>query len=261
MSSPSTTPRPEPPTPTRPPSLTKSASENRQSAIPGLGPSVPHFSDARSALTYARRLLADSMGPAAYAEQTRAARTAPRCNHVRGNGYRCGSPALRGRPFCFFHHKIHNRPWDAGFPPLEDAWSVQIAVMQVLDALRSGRLDAPAARTYLYGLRLAARVEQRILIPREELVVLDLPKERDKKSSVARSAGVSAEKEASAASNHSAEGRLAVPPSGTQCPNGSTKKKPSLAAASDHLVAGETQDASSPIPRLMKAPGPLGSSA
>lgn len=199
MSSPSTTPRPESQPSTHPPVPTKSAIENRKSAIPPSspsvppngsspqsavnnpksaipGPSVPNFSDPRSALIYARRLLANSMGRDSCAEQTRAARSAPRCNHVRGNGYRCGSPALRGRPFCFFHHKIHNRPWDAGFPPLEDAWSVQIAVMQVLDALRSGRLDVTAARTYLYGLRLAARVEQRIIIPREELVVRDLPK-------------------------------------------------------------------------------------
>ncbi len=27
----------------------------------------------------------------------------PRCTHIKTNGTQCGSPALRGRRFCFFH--------------------------------------------------------------------------------------------------------------------------------------------------------------
>jgi hypothetical protein len=28
----------------------------------------------------------------------------PECEHVKSNGIRCGSPALRGAKLCFFHH-------------------------------------------------------------------------------------------------------------------------------------------------------------
>jgi len=200
--------------------------------------------------------------------RVQAALAAPRCTHVKANGYRCGSPALRAQRFCYFHYKAHNRPWDSGFPTLEDPNSVQIAVMQVLDALRIARIDVPTARTMLYGLRLAARVEQTMLIPQEHLVVLDAPLEpaSDSRDAVAAPASpqpsnaaatvpegrpkvaphFSAGKEnASPASHLSAEGRRAVPAVGTERPNGKHQH----------------QGASSPIPRLENAAGPLGSSA
>jgi hypothetical protein len=33
---------------------------------------------------------------------------APRCQHIRMNGRRCGSPALRGENYCYFHDTINN---------------------------------------------------------------------------------------------------------------------------------------------------------
>ena len=30
------------------------------------------------------------------------------CRHIKTNGQRCGSPALRVNYFCYYHDKIHN---------------------------------------------------------------------------------------------------------------------------------------------------------
>ncbi len=75
----------------------------------------------------------------------------PRCQHVKMNGTQCGSPALRRRRHCFFHERIRRErakiAADASsqrgidLPLLEDANSVQMALMKVIQMLGSGRLD------------------------------------------------------------------------------------------------------------------------
>lgn len=89
------------------------------------------------------------------------AQRSPRCMHVKSNGVRCGSPAMRRNAFCFFHDRWLNQPADDTFPPLEDSNAVQVALMQVLDrlrreALRPGPLDLRAVNSLLYGLQTAA---------------------------------------------------------------------------------------------------------
>jgi hypothetical protein len=36
----------------------------------------------------------------------------PQCQHIKLNGVRCGSPALRGKDLCYFHnrHERHVEP-------------------------------------------------------------------------------------------------------------------------------------------------------
>lgn len=89
-------------------------------------------------------------------ERLHAARQAARCIHVRANGVRCGCPAMREMPWCFFHERIHTRPYEEGFPPLEDAASIQLALMQVLDGLRRGKLEPRVANSLLFGLQTAS---------------------------------------------------------------------------------------------------------
>jgi len=31
------------------------------------------------------------------------------CRHIRTNGLRCGSPALRDKPYCFHHHRLNTQ--------------------------------------------------------------------------------------------------------------------------------------------------------
>ena len=93
---------------------------------------------------------------AGHMARTARARRSRRCFHVKSDGVRCGSPALRGGPFCYFHDRMVNRMPAPCFPPLEDANAVQCAIMQVLESLAAGKMDVHVANTMLYGLQTAA---------------------------------------------------------------------------------------------------------
>lgn len=110
----------------------------------------------------------------------------PRCTHIKTNGTQCASPALHGRRFCFFHKNWRGQriqldkklpAVSATFtlPVLEDANSVQIALMQVIQLLLSGRIDSKTAGLLLYALQTASlNLKQTDLEPRtHERVVID----------------------------------------------------------------------------------------
>jgi hypothetical protein len=91
----------------------------------------------------------------------------PRCQHVKTNGTQCGSPALRRRKFCYFHDRVRRereriaankslmlRRFD--LPLLEDANSVQMALMKVIQMLGSGELEHKTAGLMLYALQTAS---------------------------------------------------------------------------------------------------------
>ncbi|MCU1303794.1 MAG: hypothetical protein JWQ87_4078 [Candidatus Sulfotelmatobacter sp.] len=90
----------------------------------------------------------------------------PRCQHVKVNGTQCGSPALRRKRYCYFHDSYrHTRarlmeeelePRVYNFPLLEDANSVQVAVMHVIHSLGSGKMDTKVAGLMLYALQTAS---------------------------------------------------------------------------------------------------------
>ncbi len=90
----------------------------------------------------------------------------PRCQHVKMNGTQCGSPALRRRRHCFFHERIRRErakiaadtSAQRGFdlPLLEDANSVQVALMKTIQMLGSGRMDHRTAGLILYALQTAS---------------------------------------------------------------------------------------------------------
>src|SRR4051812_15167441 len=98
----------------------------------------------------------------------RANRTA-RCEHVKPNGLRCGSPALREEIYCYFHRLWRNpyqpdeqpyRPDANGvlwnFPVLENADAIQLSIQLVLDSVLANRMDLKRASLLLYGLQTAA---------------------------------------------------------------------------------------------------------
>jgi len=128
------------------------------------------------------------------AVNTKAAR---QCEHIKSNGEFCGSPALRGRNYCYFHlthigrrlraerqfQPSQQAQGSAGkqdaqlgqepnaampetgempgvaleLPPLEDTNAIQIALMQVVDAILHNRLDNKRAGLVLYALQTASR--------------------------------------------------------------------------------------------------------
>ena len=90
-----------------------------------------------------------------------------RCQHIKVNGTQCGSPALTRHKFCFFHQRWREssiklsagRPRSTPnfqLPVLDDANSVQVALMQVVGMILSGELEAKRAGLLLYALQTAS---------------------------------------------------------------------------------------------------------
>jgi hypothetical protein len=85
------------------------------------------------------------------------------CTHIKVTGQRCGSPALRGEFFCYFHTRVIKGVQQRvdmqlhSMALLEDCESIQLSIMHVVDGLMKGTLDLPRARLILQALRIAAR--------------------------------------------------------------------------------------------------------
>jgi hypothetical protein len=112
------------------------------------------------------------------------------CRHIRVNGERCGSPALRFKPFCYYHDLASQRhrnmlpstsmptviqqfdgrqltpveieyyspiegPLSLDLPPLEDRESIQLAVSMIVTAMARNRIDPARATRLLYALQVA----------------------------------------------------------------------------------------------------------
>ena len=108
----------------------------------------------------------------------------PRCQHVKVNGTQCGSPALRRKRFCYFHDNYRqtkarladeSQALLCNLPLLEDANSIQLAVMQVIHLMNSGRMDTKVAGLTLYALQTAASNLKRVNFEVEKVtdVVID----------------------------------------------------------------------------------------
>jgi hypothetical protein len=88
----------------------------------------------------------------------------PECRHIMPTGAKCHSPALRGKPYCYFHIRRHTLPRRPAptpeeplqFPDLTNPGNIQTALTQVLDALGSSRLAPRQAGLLLYGLQIAS---------------------------------------------------------------------------------------------------------
>ena len=102
------------------------------------------------------------------------------CRHIKTNGERCGCPALRDQPYCYFHLTLAAthpnpapeiptilHPIDGGepqvaaqptlhLPALEDRESIQLAASMIIGALARNTLDTRRAATLLYGLQVAS---------------------------------------------------------------------------------------------------------
>jgi hypothetical protein len=109
-----------------------------------------------------------------------------RCQHLKINGTQCGSPALRRNRFCFFHKRFRDeqirlaadrkRQTKATFvlPVLEDANSIQVALMQVMRLLISQQIEHKTASLLLYALQTASsNLRKADFNPRLHQVILD----------------------------------------------------------------------------------------
>jgi hypothetical protein len=75
------------------------------------------------------------------------------CTHIKVTGQRCGSPALRGEFFCYFHTRFIKGVQQRvdmrldSIALLEDCESIQLSIMHIVDGLvkARSRSRAPAS--------------------------------------------------------------------------------------------------------------------
>jgi len=85
------------------------------------------------------------------------------CTHIKAAGQRCGSPALRGEFFCYFHTRVIKGVQQRidmrlhSMALLEDYEAIQLSIMHVVDGLVKGTLDPNRAKLIIQALRIAAR--------------------------------------------------------------------------------------------------------
>src|SRR5450631_2276933 len=89
------------------------------------------------------------------------------CTHIKVSGVRCGSPALRGEQFCYFHQRMlrtvrypASRIRHAAL--LEDEESIQVALMETINALLLGTIEIKRAELILRALNTAVRNIRRV---------------------------------------------------------------------------------------------------
>jgi hypothetical protein len=94
-------------------------------------------------------------------------KTVLRCQHFKVGGTPCGSPALKGQRYCYFHRNhrprilrrtrmLEQSAPTISLPILEDANSIQEGIMQVTELLLAGEINPEVARAAVYALRIAS---------------------------------------------------------------------------------------------------------
>jgi hypothetical protein len=109
------------------------------------------------------------------------------CTHIKVTGQQCGSPALRGEFFCYFHTRVIKGVQQRvdmqlhSMALLEDCESIQLSIMHVVDGLLKGTLDPTRARLIIQALRIAARNAKNVRFddvhyrPSEQPMVREVP--------------------------------------------------------------------------------------
>ena len=89
------------------------------------------------------------------------------CTHIKVTGVQCGSPALRGDQFCYFHKRLIDgvKVPDSRVHPfaiLEDEESIQASLMEIINSLLRGTIELKRAELILRALNTAVRNSRRV---------------------------------------------------------------------------------------------------
>jgi hypothetical protein len=89
----------------------------------------------------------------------------PACTHLKQDGVLCGSPALRGKKLCFYHHRDHQRrqyverllrlndPLRPSAPLPRNPFELQVLLYEVMTAVAEKRITTRRAGKVLYALQ------------------------------------------------------------------------------------------------------------
>ena len=90
------------------------------------------------------------------------------CTHVKVTGVPCGSPALRGERFCYFHQRMMRgvaTPTNSRLHPvalIENEEAIQVSLMEVINALARNTIDLRRADLMLKALFIAVKNSRRV---------------------------------------------------------------------------------------------------
>jgi hypothetical protein len=90
------------------------------------------------------------------------------CTHIKVNGVPCGSPALRGEIFCYFHQRMIRgvrTPAKSRLHPIaliENEEGIQASLMEVINALVRNTIDFRRAQLILRALHIAVKNSPRV---------------------------------------------------------------------------------------------------
>jgi hypothetical protein len=104
--------------------------------------------------------------------------TVPECEHIKFNGYRCASPAMRGKHFCYHHSRIrHVRP-DIVLPNPDAAEAIVYSAQAIIDAVLAGKLDYKPAMAIASLMRVQKTALEKFQTPFVDPVLDDPNDER-----------------------------------------------------------------------------------
>jgi hypothetical protein len=90
------------------------------------------------------------------------------CTHIKVNGVPCGSPALRGEIFCYFHQRMIRgvrTPTKSRLHPIaliENEEGIQASLMEIINALVRNTIDFRRAQLVLRALHIAVKNSPRV---------------------------------------------------------------------------------------------------
>ncbi len=89
------------------------------------------------------------------------------CTHIKVTGVRCGSPALRGEDFCYFHQRMHRTVKGPNsrlhhVALLENEEAIQASIMEIINALIRGTIELRRGELILRALNAAVRNARRV---------------------------------------------------------------------------------------------------
>lgn len=92
------------------------------------------------------------------------------CRHIKSNGVRCQSPAMRGHAFCYYHARAHavSRVGvmdNLYLPVAENPAAIQLAISHTVQAMLASRISTKQAGLILYSLGVAASILKRKVEP------------------------------------------------------------------------------------------------
>jgi hypothetical protein len=126
--------------------------------------SVPNSKEAKSLRPQYQKLLQQVNQVAQKVHDMAQTKT---CTHIKVTGVRCGSPALTGEQFCYFHQSAHRgvrKPPQSRLHPIamiEDEESIQASLMEVINALMRNTIDLKRAELILRALHIAVKNARR----------------------------------------------------------------------------------------------------